>query len=608
MADSTTKLIVRFLADTREIVQATKGIEGTGNQLKSWAKGVGVAIAGAFAVDKVIDFTKQAISAASDLEESASKVGVVFGDSGEVVKDWAKTAATSMGVSEQAALEAAGTFGNLGVGMGIATDDAADISQAMVQLAADMASFNNVPVEEALAAIKSGLTGESEPMKKFGVVLDEATLKANAFAKGIGDGKRPLTAQEKYLAAYREMVKQTGIQQGDFTRTSEGLAGQQKIAAAQWDDMQASIGEALLPVIKELVTVANTYLIPVLKTVAEFVSQNSGWLLPLAGIIGGIVLAIKAWSLAQAALNIVMSANPIMLVVIAIAALVAGIIWAYQNVEWFRDLIDGLADVFQGAFDIILSVVQFVWDWIVDNWPLLLAVITGPIGIAVWTIQNYWDQILAAIQFVWNWVKDNWDLLLAIITGPFGLAVAAVRRYWDEIWGVISGVYTKIKDGITSAASWIGEKNDQIIGFFTSIPRRIASGAKGMFDGIANAFITAINTMISVWNGLELTIGGWDPPGPGPSFPGFTLGVPDIPKIPYLAAGAYVTSPMLAMIGEGRQPEVVSPVDQLRRIVGEEARVSVRVFIGDRELTDIVRVELGRHDDDLAAAVARSAW
>ncbi len=327
-----TDVLVRFLADSKGVTDEVAKVEGTGSKLKSWAKGTAAVIGGAFAATKVVEFGKAAVDAASNLNESVSKTGVVFGAAAADVEAWSKTSATSMGLSQQAALEAAGTYGNLAVALGLPQAQAADMSKSLVGLAGDLASFNNVPVDQALDALKSGLTGETEPLKRFGVNINEATLKAQAMAMGLTDGKGPLDAAAKAQASYALIMKQTGTAQGDFARTSDGLANQQRIAAAQTENMKAALGQALLPVIQQLVGILNAYVIPALKVLADFLAANASWLVPLAAAIGAVVLAYKAWTIAQAALNVVMDANPIMLVVVAVAALVAGIIWAYQNV------------------------------------------------------------------------------------------------------------------------------------------------------------------------------------------------------------------------------------------------------------------------------------
>ena len=128
---------------------------------------------------------KQLVDAASSLAESQSKVNVVFGDSAKAVTDFANTAAEKMGMSKQAALEAAGTFGNLIQAFGLGQGQAKEMSTTLVQLASDLASFNNTSTEDAIQALRSGLSGETEPLKKYGVALNDVRLKQVAMNMGL---------------------------------------------------------------------------------------------------------------------------------------------------------------------------------------------------------------------------------------------------------------------------------------------------------------------------------------------------------------------------------------------------------------------------------------
>jgi phage-related protein len=139
---------------------------------------------------------KKAVDAASDLGEQVNKASVVFGKSAPVILDWSKTTAKGLGISQRAALEAAGTFGNMLVPMGVARDEAARMSKRMVTLGADMASFNNASPEETLDAIRAGLAGETEPLRRFGVFLNEARIQQEALNLGLIKGSGALEAAQ----------------------------------------------------------------------------------------------------------------------------------------------------------------------------------------------------------------------------------------------------------------------------------------------------------------------------------------------------------------------------------------------------------------------------
>jgi hypothetical protein len=193
-----------------------------------------------------------AVKFASDLQESQSKVDVVFGRSADSVTKFGEDAAKSLGMSRAAAYEATGTYGNLLRAMGLSETQSADMSTSLVTLAADLGSFNNVPIEEVFGALRSGLSGETEPLKRFGVNLNQSALKAEALALGLVSTGEEMSAGAKAQAAYSLIMKQTTLAQGDFARTSDGAANSMRIARAQLEDAAAEIGTVLLPAVSKV--------------------------------------------------------------------------------------------------------------------------------------------------------------------------------------------------------------------------------------------------------------------------------------------------------------------------------------------------------------------
>jgi len=205
----------------------------------------------------VIGAVKFAIDAASNLQESVSKTDAVFKQNADEVKQWAETARESFGQSKQQALEAASTFGNLFQAFGVGLQPATEMSTTLTQLASDLASFNNTSVEEAIIALRSGLSGETEPLKRYGVALTDARLKQEALGLGlIRDVKAPLDAAAKSQAAYALIMKDTALAQGDFERTADGYANTMRTLQATISDVAAELGTQLLPALSELAKIA----------------------------------------------------------------------------------------------------------------------------------------------------------------------------------------------------------------------------------------------------------------------------------------------------------------------------------------------------------------
>jgi len=186
---------------------------------------------------------RKSIQAASDTNEELNKTTVVFRESAPEIKAWAETTATSLGLAQVEALRAAGTFGGLFETLGLGPDRAAELSKTLVTLSSDLASFFNQDPSEALRALRSGLAGEAEPLRKFNIFLTEARVQQQALIDTGKENISSLTQQDKILARYNIILRDSANASGDFARTQGGLANQQRELAAQISDLSATLGE-----------------------------------------------------------------------------------------------------------------------------------------------------------------------------------------------------------------------------------------------------------------------------------------------------------------------------------------------------------------------------
>lgn len=276
---------------------------------------------------------------------------------------------------------------------------------------------------------------------------------------------------------------------GAASSSAKTAAGQWQIAKVQASELGEQLGAKLIPFLLKAAQVG--------LTVVNWVSQHQTATTALVGTLGGLLAitwgvskAMQAWAAvskiaaaAQVLLNIAMSANPIGLIVIAIAALVAGLILAYKKSETFRNIVNG-------AFKGIAKVVGVVVNFIKAHWKTLLVILTGPIGLAVAMILKFRSKITGAFSAAIGFIKSKWKTILAILTGPIGLAVLAITKNWD-----------KIKDG------------------FNTVREKLASGARAARDVVVSAFnamTSPIRTLIDLVQKL------WDK----------LTNLPDLPDIP----------------------------------------------------------------------------
>lgn len=260
------------------------GLQNAGIELSKFGVAAGVtAVAGAALFGSFI-------KAGSDLNESFNKANVVFGDSISLIREFGETSARSVGLSKQAAYEALGTFGNLFNALGSTRREAAGMSVETVKLAADLASFNNIPVDEALERLRSGLVGEIEPLRRLGISFNAAQVEAKAMELGLADVNGEISEGAKVQARLALITEQSGNALGDFARTSDDLANKTRIIKAEFQDTGARIGTQLLPVILQLAQTVE----PLISLFGDLATTIIGPLAQALSVINGPLKAASA--------------------------------------------------------------------------------------------------------------------------------------------------------------------------------------------------------------------------------------------------------------------------------------------------------------------------
>ena len=360
------------------------------------------------------------------------------------------------------------------------------------------------------------------------------------------------------------------------------------------------------------------------RTVGAFALQTAAQIGSRAVMIASVAV-IGIVTAAQWLWNAAMSANPIGIVILAIVALIAAVVWAWNNCETFRNVVTA---VWTGIQTVVMAVVNWfttaipaawewiktatstAWNWIKDNLKTIIeaiiVVITGPIGLLAVLIFENWDRIKAATITAWTAISGFLAGLWATITGAVSTAwnailaffsgvVTSIRGFFQGVWNFLVTVFSYTPLGLI-VNNW-----DAIVGFFTGLPGKIGDAVAGMWDGITGSFKDALNTVIRWWNdfSLDLRI----PSNSVTDFlhlsgAGFSV---DTPNIPYLASGALVTNPALAMLGESGH-EAVLPFSRVDEFAGMVARQ-----MGQMDLGPVGRRAGGRDlidYDRLAAAMS----
>lgn len=256
-----------------DLVINSSGFQRQVSKMEGLAKKAGATLASAFAVKKLVDFSAKCLDLGSDLAEVENVVDVTFSTMSDQVDKFAKSAAKNFGLSETMAKQYTGTFGAMAKALGFGEQQAYEMSTALTSLAGDVASFYNLPQDEAYTKLKSVFTGETESLKDLGIVMTQTALDAYAMANGYGKTTSAMTEQEKVALRYKFVLGQLSLAQGDFARTSDSWANQTRLMALQTQSIMASIGQGLINLFTPAIKLINV----VLGKVAQLAEAFKGF-------------------------------------------------------------------------------------------------------------------------------------------------------------------------------------------------------------------------------------------------------------------------------------------------------------------------------------------
>lgn len=348
---------------------------------------------------KALDTIKTGIDYASDLAEVQNVVDVTFGSATEAINSWSKECLAAYGMNEVSAKRYAGTIGAMLKSSGLAGDAIVDMSKDMVGLAGDMASFYNLDLETAFEKIRSGISGETEPLKQLGINMSVANLEAYALSQGITTAYNEMSQAEQVMLRYNYLMSTTADAQGDFARTQDSYANQTRLLSESWLEFTGIMAEQLLPVLTTIVSWLNN-IVAFLTENADMVSAVLVGLATTVGIlaVAWVVHAAAQWLAVAAnqALIVSLLSNPILWIALIIGVLVAvmyrwiqsigGVKNAWEicklafftGVYWVIDLVDKLKLCWQKAG---VAIANFMGDMKVSVLTILQNMINGAIDI-----------------------------------------------------------------------------------------------------------------------------------------------------------------------------------------------------------------------------------
>lgn len=420
------------------------------------ALGIGNIVADAFRGAK--DFVLGSIDIASDLNESVNAVQVAYGEAADEVLKLGENSAKAFGLSKRDLNSYATQFSSFVTTIAGSGGDVAGTLETLVGRGTDFASVFNTEVSEALGLFQSGLAGESEPLRKYGIDLSAATVEAYALANGIGDGVGALTEAEKVQARYGSLLQQTAKVQGDFTNTSSELANQNRINAAAWDDVQAKIGGAFLPVAQELATILGKDVIPVIADLAEKHGP----------------------ALAQAFADVLP-----------------------QLATLAQELLPQLPGLFASVAESLPAIVGLI----AVLSPLLLTSAEGWNGMTA-TVGGFFDLISG------NTSPEELNNKMINLQGPVGAAARAYSAAGYEIGRAIGGAARTVGQKVNEITSFIGSLPSRAVAAVGNLGGRLFSSGRALMDGFLRGIRSMIDDITSTVSGAIDWVMGFFPNSP----------------------------------------------------------------------------------------------
>ena len=626
MADQ--KLRVDIIGDASKLNRALNTASGKLKSFGTRVSGVGKRLAVGLTLPIGIAGAA-AIKMASDFEESMNKVDVAFGSASSEVKDFAKTTLDQFGIAQGTALDMAALFGDMSTSMGLSVDSAADLSTSLVGLAGDLASFKNMNIKEVTTALNGVFTGETESLKRLGIVMTQVNLEQFAMEQGITKTIKQMSQAEKVQLRYNFVMSKTANAQGDFARTSGGAANQMRIFQETTKELGALFGAVILPAFTSLVKKANA----VLKKFRDLDDGTKKTIIIIAGIAAAIAptlivigamssgigalasgLAIATPILIKVAsafktLTVAMLANPVGIIASAVALLTAGMIEllhrinpAVSRIQTFFNVIKSLGDPVKFAALQAESLAISLKEK--SDAAAAAAKAQADLKKTLERAVTPTKKLKTETDNLANSLKKVRSIASGGDTGEAGLTSADGVKPITIDFEINAPNIDEINSGLKNTLQRLQQTTNQVA---EEIEFDFANMAIGISDALGNALVTGENVFAAIGSVILNTIGtllqqmgtaavlasklsltfavpivgaaaGLAAIGLGAAMKAFAGQIQNVKKF---ANGGIVSAPTLGLMGEytgaRSNPEVIAPLDKLKGMLGQQGGQNINV-------------------------------
>jgi hypothetical protein len=441
-----TKDLKKSLADAEgELSTFRDKVSATGKKMMQ----VGAGMTAGLTVP-ILAMGKSFVDAGSDMAETASKVQTLFGDQADEINAWADTSAKSFGQSKKAALDAAGTFGNMFMQLGIGTKEAAGMSKSITELASDFASFHNTSPEEAIQAIGAAFRGEFDSVQKYVPTITAAAVEQKALSMGLKRTTKELTAQDKALATNALLFEGAGDAVGDFDRTAGGAANTQRTLAAEFANLRAELGEKLLPVYQRLQEIV--------RGLIDWFSGLTDGQQKLILAFGGVIAVVGPLIVLMGALAVAVTAVswPVLAVIAGIAALTAGVIYAYREWDWFHDAVNATGRFIR---DKLIPALKEMWAWFQENIAPAVEKVAAFVRdklLVAWDAyyQFMANYVMPVVKELWHWFENELMPVMRVLIDLTGQMASAIWSVLGPAFERLGGQISWVVDAFKTLWQW----------------------------------------------------------------------------------------------------------------------------------------------------------